>query len=688
VNDQIVLNSLQQITNWGILTTDAGLQVTGINAWFEANCGRPANEIVGRSLLEVFPEVVARSLDQRYRQVLTGSPAVLSQRLHGYLFAMPANVEGGAERPMQQSARIAPLIENGQVVGTLTLVEDVTERVDLETGLRAAAQQHAVIAELAQRVLAGGDRAALLNDVAVTIAGALKVPFCGIFEHQADQKALVLRAGTNWASGEFDRAGLPTSPPSLGAEILASAGPIVLDETTSPRFSPLPDLLARERIQCGINVAVRSGAGVFGAIGIYTDQLMNFQQDEIRFLEAAAHVLGIGIERLRLEDALRLRAEQLATADQRKNEFLAMLAHELRNPLAPIQNAIQLLRLKGSAEQELEWARDVIERQVRQMTRLINDLLDVSRISTGKVSLQMELVNLQSIVEVATEISRPVIDAHYHTYTVSLDPAPMWLQADSTRLAQALANILNNAAKYTPDGGRIALTAAREGEEVVIRVNDSGMGIPAAMLPSVFDLFTQVDRSMDRSEGGLGIGLTLVRNLVELHGGSVQALSAGSGLGSEFVLRLPAQAPPEVNLLQREQASNSATRPASRQILVVDDNVDCAKTLAKLLKTSGNSVAVAFSGAEAIQAISRHPPEVVFLDIGLPGMNGLEVARQLRGERALNSCFLIAVSGYGQMVDRDNSAAAGFDYHLVKPVTPESLTRLLNELPARRQNGG
>jgi signal transduction histidine kinase len=374
----------------------------------------------------------------------------------------------------------------------------------------------------------------------------------------------------------------------------------------------------------------------------------------------------------------------LREANRHKDEFLAMLAHELRNPLAPIESAVQILRLKGSHDQEVQWARDVIERQVQQMTRLVNDLLDVSRITSGKINLQMGPVELKQIVDAATEISRPVIESHHHSFTVSTEQKSIWLTGDSPRLVQALSNILNNAAKYTPSGGRIALTAGQEGNDVVIRVRDSGIGIPAAMLPSIFDLFTQVNRSLDRSEGGLGIGLTLVRKIMDMHGGSVHALSAGSDLGSEFVLRLPATTPPGRKSAIPGLGPLDHSTTVTRKILVVDDNVDSARSLAMLLNMLGSPTATAFSGREALQKIVNDPPDLVFLDIGLPEMSGYEVARRLRENERLNACHLVALSGYGQETDIQESAQAGFDHHLVKPVTLENLLALLNRLPLGR----
>jgi signal transduction histidine kinase/CheY-like chemotaxis protein len=372
-------------------------------------------------------------------------------------------------------------------------------------------------------------------------------------------------------------------------------------------------------------------------------------------------------------------------ADRRKTEFLAMLAHELRNPLAPIRNAVQLLRYQGGNDPQLEWARDIIDRQVQQMARLVDDLLDVSRITRGKINLQMEPIDAAAVVSRAVETSRPLIDARHHELTVSVLPEPLMVQADSTRLAQVLSNLLNNAAKYTEDGGHVWLTVAREGDEAVFRVRDSGMGIPPELLSSVFDLFIQADRSLDRSQGGLGIGLTLVRRLVELHGGTVKAFSAGPGKGSEFVVRLPVLK----NVPAPERSVKSVSPPQkngrSRRILVVDDNVDATESLALLLRLTGHEVSIAHDGQAALQLATTFRPSVVLLDLGLPGMSGYEVAQQMRRLPALTDTVLVALTGYGQDEDRQRSRAAGFDHHLVKPIDPESLPRLLDSLSRQRQ---
>ncbi len=378
--------------------------------------------------------------------------------------------------------------------------------------------------------------------------------------------------------------------------------------------------------------------------------------------------LGIDItERRRVDEALK-------EADRQKDEFLATLAHELRNPLAPIRNASQYLRLRDRDDPDVRSAREIIERQVHHLVRLVDDLLDVSRISRGKIALQRERVALAVIVGNAVEASRPVVDSLGHTLLVALPPAPVMLDADFTRISQVLTNLLNNAAKYTPPGGRIELSAEIDGHEAVVRVRDNGIGIPRDMLPRIFRMFTQVDQSLERSAGGLGIGLTLVDRLVQLHGGRVEARSEGAGAGSEFIVTLPLHADPAAPGASVELA---ASLPTSSRILVVDDNVDSADSLAMMLRHLGHEVHIAYDGLAGIEAAARVRPEILLLDIGLPLRNGYEVARQVRQEVWGGAMLIVAISGWGQDEDRRRSNEAGFDHHLVKPVDHRVLLALL-----------
>jgi PAS domain S-box-containing protein len=389
-------------------------------------------------------------------------------------------------------------------------------------------------------------------------------------------------------------------------------------------------------------------------------------------LLGAVNVLVDISERKRAEDAL-------WQADRAKDEFLATLAHELRNPLAPIRNAIQILRLREQSTEESQWALGVIDRQMEQMTRLIDDLLDVSRISRNALALRRERIDLREVIRLATETSRPQIEAGGHELILERSPEPIYLDADCTRLAQVLSNLLNNAAKYTERGGLIRLAAERQGNDVVVRVCDNGIGIPVEMLPRVFDLFTQVDRSMERTQGGLGIGLTLVRRLVEMHGGSIHAYSEGANTGSEFTIRLPVVcAPPEEPSVSPPHAGpEAAVRASSLRVLVVDDNRDSAASLDILLRMVGNDVRTVHDGLDALALASEYRPDVIVLDIGLPGMNGYEVAQAIRQQSWSRNTLLIAVTGWGQESDKQRAIAAGLDHHLVKPVDPAVLLEML-----------
>lgn len=379
-------------------------------------------------------------------------------------------------------------------------------------------------------------------------------------------------------------------------------------------------------------------------------------------------------ERRQLERA-RARAEAMAELDRRKDEFLAMLSHELRNPLAPIRNAVDLLRTRTEDPVQRQ-ARAIVERQVGQLTRIVEDLLEVSRFTTGSVRLRREPLDLRRVVERAVETVRPSVDEHRHALEVALPPEPVPLVADPTRLEQAVVNLVSNAAKYTNDGGHISVALRQEAGVAVLRVRDDGVGIAADLLPRVFDLFTQATRSLDRSQGGLGVGLTVVKRIVELHGGTVEARSAGPGRGSEFVVRLRTEAPSAADAADRAPPpADSASAPL--RVLVVDDNRDAADTAAMLLRGAGHDVLAVYDGRSAFDAVLSFRPHTVLLDIGLPGMDGYEVAQRIRAHDEVKHTRLLAVSGYGQEADRQRSRAAGFDEHLVKPVEPRKVLEKL-----------
>lgn len=371
--------------------------------------------------------------------------------------------------------------------------------------------------------------------------------------------------------------------------------------------------------------------------------------------------------------------EALREADHRKDKFLATLAHELRNPLAPIRNALHVMRLADNEPQVVEQARVMMDRQLGQMVRLIDDLLDVSRISTGKLDLRKEWVELATVLNNAVDTARPIIEAAGHQLIIDMAPEPIYLDADPIRLAQVFANLLNNSAKYTDRGGRIWLTAERRGDELVVSVRDTGIGIPPEALSSVFEMFTQLNPGLGKSQGGLGIGLMLVKQLLAMHGGQVEARSAGVGKGAEFTVRMPV-----ASCADGAESANNDDRwrknTAACRILIADDNGDAVESMGLMLRLMGNQVFTAYNGLQAVEQAAEFRPDVILLDIGMPFLNGYEVARHIRAQSWGKDVFLIALTGWGQEEDKRRAAEAGFDQHFTKPIHPDEVVKLIAAL--------
>ncbi|HEV2973087.1 MAG TPA: ATP-binding protein [Pirellulales bacterium] len=478
---------------------------------------------------------------------------------------------------------------------------------------------------------------------------------------------------------------------SLAAEVITAGEPLLFtfaDDSRSGRGeSPLADPI---RATMAAPMLTPSNETV-GVLQLETEDTgRQFIDKDLHLLASIGSLAGQLVEHTRLierdraEAALAREHAALSEANRRKDEFLAMLGHELRNPLAPLVSALAVMAEKNMDAETLDWARQLMERQVGHMVRLVDDLLDVSRIERGKFTLRIERVELARVIANAVEASQPLINSHGHTLHLSVSSEPHWLEADPTRLAQVLTNLLNNAAKYMEPGGKIWLTAETGGGQLIIRVRDTGIGIAAEMLPRVFEPFTQAKQSLDRSQGGLGIGLSLVRKIVELHGGDVSAESEGPRRGSTFTIRLPIVETSENESRESPAAIEGAV---PRRVLVVDDQVAQAEVLAKLFtKLWGHDVAIAHDGTSAWESMRAQHPDVVLLDIGLPGVNGYELARRVRGEPEFRDTLLVALTGYGQEADQLRSQEAGFDLHLVKPPSVSILKEVFAHPKLGRQS--
>jgi len=563
----------------------------------------------------------------------------------------------------------------GAIVGASKIARDITERKRTAAALRVQTERLRLLWEAAAVLLTAEDPETMLRRLLARIGPHLGVE--AYFSYALDEAGQTLRLAS-WD-------GVGDAPPSLLAGLDFGQQALVEGRAEPMVGGPVPadgGPAARALQALGLRAfaghPLQASGRLLGALVFASKSKDRFDTAEVAFMRTVCHYVTVAYERLRL-------LGQLTEADRRKDEFLAVLAHELRNPLAPVRNAVQVLRMKGPDDPELRWARDVIQRQVDHLTRLIDDLMDVSRITRDNLQLCEERIELADVIRSAVESSRPAIEKGSHVLTVTLPPRPVHLTGDLVRLAQVFLNLLNNAAKYTEPGGRIWLSAEADDEEVVVRVKDNGVGIPPDKLPRLFQMFFQVDRTLDRAQGGLGIGLALVRRLVELHGGRVEARSEGLGKGSEFVVHLPTSRETAAESVARAPAGAAAAAAgdAVRRILIVDDNRDSADSLAMMLRLAGNEVETAYDGEEGVRAAERFRPHVGLLDIGMPRLNGEEACRRIRAKPWGADVMLIALTGWGQEDDRRRTVEAGFDAHVVKPVDPAVLLDLLARAPGR-----
>jgi PAS domain S-box-containing protein len=602
-----------------VISTDAEGRVTFMNRVAEELTGWPHAEAIGRPLPEVFIIV-----NERTRQPI-GNPtlrALEQATVTGLANHAVLVARDGTARPIDD--RAAPMRDrSGALLGSVLVFRDVTER-------KRAEESRVLLAAIVE-----ASEDAIISK---TLDGVIR----------------------SWNGGAERLFGY-TAFEAVGQPITLIIPPERHDEERD-----IVDRLRRgERIEH------------FETLRVAKDgRRINISLSVSPLLDESGHVVGASkvardiTERKQAEAALR-------DVDRRKDEFLALLAHELRNPLAPLRNGLQVLRLAGGDPDTISQVRAMMDRQLEHMVRLIDDLLDIARIGQSKIELRRARVPLAAVIDSAVETARPYVEAEGHELGISLPAEPLFLDADLTRLAQVFSNLLSNSAKYTRPGGHIWLTALRQGQDAVVAVRDDGIGIPAEAVPRLFDMFSQVDRSIERARGGLGIGLALVKGLVEMHGGRVSAESAGPGKGSTFTVRLPAL-PTITEAITSSPTEDASPPPGNgRRILVVDDNRDAATTLARMLKLLGNDVRTTHDGIQALGVADEFRPEIILMDVGMPGMSGYEATRRIREQPWGPSTIIIALTGWGQAGDRIQSRDAGCDGHLVKPVSLPDLEQMI-----------
>jgi signal transduction histidine kinase/ActR/RegA family two-component response regulator len=540
----------------------------------------------------------------------------------------------------------------------------------------------ALLSDTANRLLTGQRPHELLDELFQRLTGHLDLDVYAYRSVEDDGITLRLRSHGGLSDEVVASYGEVHFGEGMVGLVAESRARMIVDADT--RDHELPETFRAVGTTACVCFPLTAEDRLIGTLAFGSRRRPRFSLEELAVLQLVADQIAIALERERLMNELQARNRELADADRRKDEFLAMLAHELRNPLAPIVNALHLIgRAAEGAGESVSRAHTTLDRQVRHLIRLVDDLLDVSRITQGKIELRREVTAMQPVIEQAVQIARPLVTAREHQLVIEMPAEPILVAVDVTRMTQVVANLVNNAAKYTNPGGTITVKLEPSDEEVVVRVRDTGIGIRPEMLPRVFELFVQADHASDRAAGGLGIGLTLVKRLVQMHGGDVLALSDGTGRGSEFVVSVPlhagvAPATTTEQLIAPAEPSRAERR--ALRILVVDDNADIRETLKELLEIEGHAVDLACDGDEAlVEAGNGHQHDVAIVDIGLPGLDGYGVAEKLRDIRKQKGFprKLIAMTGYGQAEDRRRALAAGFDAHLVKPVDPELLTRLI-----------
>jgi len=569
--------------------------------------------------------------------------------------------------------------ESGQMIGSSMIARDISERKRVERALHKRLRQLDLLTQAAQVLIMAEPGATpmqheLFDRVRLAMGGEIYLNYA--INADPNHLRLVSEHGLSDAM----RAGLSVVAldDSLCGIAAARRSPLIIENMQASDL-PQARVLQIEGVRSFAAFPLLAHGEVHGVAAFASTTRDRFRDGDLQVIQTVCDQVSAMLERGKLVEELHARQESLKLADRRKDDFIATLAHELRNPLAPIRNAIGILRQSTLPDPQLAWCRDVIERQVTQMTLLLEDLLDVSRVTRNKIDLRREKIELQRVIEDAIETTRPLIDAQRHQLVLDVPAHPIVVYGDVTRLTQVVGNLLNNAAKYTDVGGRIELVVRREADTVSIVVRDNGIGIEPQQAASIFDMFAQLKPALERSRGGLGIGLSLARGLVDLHGGRIEARSEGSGRGSEFTVYLPVvlQAVEAAPLPQAQRSIDVASR-AGQRVLVVDDNADAAQTLATMLILSGLDTRLAFGGKEGMRIAEEWRPDAAVIDIGMPQFNGYELCRRIREQPWGDRMLLIACTGWGQNEDRQRARAAGFDVHLVKPIQPDEVLRIVS----------
>jgi PAS domain S-box-containing protein len=580
---------------------------------------------------------------------------------------------------------------SGNVIGASKIARDITDRRQSEEQLRdsrnRAAAEAAALARLSEastRLWRCGTLQAGWDEILRTVKSLTGAEKGNVQLVSADGKTLSIVAQDGFDDAflvTFDEVSVDDRRAACGRALATARTVVIQDVMHDPEYEAFQDIARHAGYRAVTSVPLFGANGEkLGAITVHFPQPHRPRDAEMRRLQLYCRQASDFIQRIRLEQTLRTSQAALQEADRRKNEFLALLAHELRNPLAPIRYALAAIGRPELTGEQKARSEAIIERQVAHMSRLLDDLLDISRITRGTLELKRSRTEMTEVISTAVEAAQPFMDARRHTLLVSLPPHPVPIDADPVRLAQVFSNLLINAAKYTAEEGRVELSVSNGQADVTVTVRDNGIGISPEMMPKLFNLFSQARTRLERSETGLGVGLALVRGLVNLHGGSVSARSEGLDRGSEFIVRLPTgdvAEPPA-----RQNGSSPAGPARSLRVLIVDDNRDAADSCATLLELEGHRTATAYSGNACLALGGAFQPQAVLLDIGLPDVNGYDVARQIRATDWGGRVYLVAITGWGQDADRQRAFDSGFDRHLTKPVTPQVIETMLRELKA------